>query len=205
MSKVRASISASLDGYIAGPNASVTNPLGDRGEDLHQWVFGLESWRRQHGMEGGETGVDSDVVKEEITNVGAVIMGRNMFDEGEGPWGDEPPFHNPVFIVTHRPRDAMVRGETTYNFVTDGVESSVAQARQAAGGKDISVAGGANIIRGLMAIGALDELEIHVVPLLLGGGTRLFEGDSLARVELVQDRVIGSRAVTHLRYRLNGR
>src|SRR6266516_3085840 len=143
MSKVTAEISVSLDGFIAGPDDGVDNPLGDGGERLHEWVFPLKSWREPHGQEGGETGPDDEVFAESIANTGAVVMGRRMFDHGERPWGDEPPFHCPVFVLTHRAKDPLVKkGGTTFSFVSDGIESALAQARDAAGDKDVAVAGG---------------------------------------------------------------
>ena len=206
-------ISVSLDGFVAGPNQNLEEPLGEGGEGLHEWIFGLKSWRERHGLEGGETGPDDDVMSESIDRKGATIMGRRMFSSGEGPWeddpkasgwwGDDPPFPHPVYVLTHHPRDPLQLGETTFNFVTDGIESALEQARAAAGAKDVHVAGGANVIQQYLKAGLLDELELHVVPVLLGGGVRLLDGVTGVGLEPV--RVVGSPAVTHLRYRIAAR
>jgi dihydrofolate reductase len=202
LTKVTAEISMSLDGFVAGPNDSVDNGLGDGGERLHEWVLRLRSWREAHGREGGETGPDDERFAAAIESSGAVVMGRRMFDHGEGPWGDEPPFHKPVFVLTHRPREPLAKaGGTTFTFVED-VESAVAQARSAAGDKDVAVAGGGQAICRLGEAGLLDELEIHLVPILLGGGARLFDVDpaTAARIELEPLHAIESPGVTHLRF-----
>lgn len=203
MSKVTAEISMSLDGFVAGPNDSVDNGLGDGGERLHEWVVRLRAWRESHGYEGGETGPDDERFAAAVEAPGAIVMGRRMFDHGEGPWGDEPPFHKPVFVLTHRRREPIAKeGGTTFAFVEDGVESALAQARAAADGKDVAVAGGGEAIRGFIEAGLLDELEIHLVPVLLGGGVRLFDFDpaSAARVGLEPLHAIDSPGVTHLRF-----
>lgn len=207
MSKVTAEISMSLDGFVAGPNDGVDNGLGDGGERLHEWVLRLRSWREAHGYEGGETGPDDERFAAAIEASGAVIMGRRMFDHAEGPWGDEPPFHKPVFVLTHRPREPLTKeGGTTFAFVEDGVESALAQAREAANGKDVAVAGGGEAIRQFLEAGLLDELEIHLVPVLLGGGVRLldFDPDVAARVVLEPLHAIDSPGVTHLRFAVRG-
>lgn len=201
MPKVTLDMSMSLDGFITGPDAGVEQPLGDGGERLHEWVYGLSSWRERHGLAGGEADRDAELLDEAFTSVGATVMGREMFDVGEVPWGDEPPFHVPVLVLTHRPRDPLVKdGGTTFTFVTDGVESALAQARVAAGDRDVSVAGGAKTVQQFLRAGLLDELQIHVVPVLLGAGTRLFDG--LDGIELEPERVIASADVTHLRFRV---
>jgi dihydrofolate reductase len=201
--KVTADISVSLDGFVTGPNDSVALGLGEGGERLHEWILDLASWRRAHGMEGGEGGQDSDIMEEAIENVGAVVMGRRMFDHGEEPWGDEPPFRVPVFVLAHRPRDPLEKkGGTTFTFVTDGVESAVARAREAAGDRNVSVAGGAQAIQQVMEGGLLDEMQIHLVPVLLGGGVRLFE--NMRPRELERTRVIDSPGVTHMKFRVRG-
>lgn len=195
MGRLIADISMSLDGFIAGPNDSV--------DQLHEWLYDLAGWRVPHGLEGGNSGTDSDVVEEVVSNTGAVIMGRRLFDLGEGPWGDNPPFHVPAFVVTHNPRETVVKeGGTTFNFVTGGIESALEQARAAAGDKDISVGGGANVIQQYLSAGLLDEIQIHLVPVLLGDGRRLFEHIAVDRIELETTRVIESPGVTHLRYRV---
>jgi dihydrofolate reductase len=212
MGKVVFDISTSLDGFVAGPNPSLEDPLGQGGERLHEWVVGLASWRESHGLSGGEQNAESEMVAEGLASTGAVVMGRRMFSGGSGPWeddpkangwwGEEPPFRNPVFILTHHEREPLVLGETTFTFVTDGVESAVEQARAAAGDKNVLVAGGAAAAQQALSAGLLDELQIHVVPVLLGAGTRLFEGGVGQEAQLERDRVIDSSAATHLRYRV---
>ena len=200
----------SLDGYVAGPNQTLEEPLGRGGEGLHEWVVQLKTWRERHGMEGGDTGPDSEVVSEWIDRAGAHVMGRRMFSGGDGPWeddpkadawwGDEPPFHAPVFVVTHHARESVEKeGGTTYMFVTDGLEAAVEQARASAGGKDVQIDGGASVVQQALKAGLLDELNVHVVPLLLGdGGVRLL--DNLEPLDLDLVRVVESPHVTHLRY-----
>ena len=210
MGKVVLDISSSLDGFVAGPNPTLEEPLGQDGERLHEWVFPLKGWREPHGLEGGEPGEVSDLVAEGVASQGAVVMGRRMFSGGSGPWeddpnasgwwGEEPPFRKPVFVLTHHAREPLVLGETTFTFVTDGVESAVEQARAAVGDKDVLVAGGAEAAQQVLAAGLLDEMQLHVVPILLGSGTRLFEGFGPAGLELT--RVVDSPAATHLRYRV---
>ena len=209
MSNVTCQISMSLDGYVAGPNQSPENPIGEGGMRLHEWALATESWRRQHGLEGGERSADSDVVDQVTRNVGAYVMGRRMFGGGEGPWdetwqgwwGEEPPFRAPVFVLTHHAREPLtMEGGTTFTFVTDGVESAVEQARTAAGAKDVSVAGGASAVQQTLAAGLLDELHLHIAPVLLGAGERLLENVGDPTLEPVE--VIASPAVTHVRYRV---
>jgi dihydrofolate reductase len=211
MVKFRCQISISLDGFVAGPNQSEESPLGDGGERLHEWVIPLAAWREPHGMEGGEVNASTSVLEESLENVGAAVMGRNMFGPvGGGPWGDEswtgwwgenPPYHYPVFIVTHHPREPLeMEGGTTFYFVTDGIDSALEQARAAARGKDVMLWGGGNIARQYLAAGLLDELELHVVPLLLGDGSRLLDNLGDADLQLEQIRVIEAPGVTHLKY-----
>ena len=211
MARLICDLSMSLDGYVAGPNQTLEQPLGRGGERLHEWAFRLKSFRERHGMPGGESGPDDDIVKEWLDANGAVVMGRRMFSGGEGPWeddpnadgwwGDDPPFHVPVFVLTHHPRDTVVKeGGTSFTFVTEGIEAALGQARAAAGGKDVQVGGGAELVQQYLNAGLLDELNIHLVPVLLGnGGIRLL--DRLEPTELELTRVIGSDAITHLRYR----
>jgi dihydrofolate reductase len=211
MGKVFADISVSLDGYVAGPNPTMEEPLGKGGEQLHEWVFKLEAWRQPHGKTGGDTGPDNDVMKETTANLGAVIMGRKMFSGGQGAWkddpnpdgwwGDNPPFHVPVFILTHNQRETVKKdGGTTFNFVTDGIDSALSQARAAAGDKDIQIAGGGGAIQQYLKAGLLDELQIHMSPVLLHGGTPLFA--NLQGVELEKTRVIDSPNVTHIKFKI---
>jgi dihydrofolate reductase len=201
MGSVTSDISVSLDGFIAGPGDGVDNPLGDGGERLHEWVVRLASWRSRHGLAGGETGRDAEILEESVRDTGAVVLGRRMFDNAKG-WGDEPPFHAPVFVLTHEARDDLVKGGTTFTFVTDGVESALAQARAAAGDENVHVAGGANTIQQFLSAGLLDELQLHVVPLLFGAGVRLFDGLGTAPLELETVRVVESPGVTHLKFRV---
>jgi dihydrofolate reductase len=201
MPKVTSDMSMSLDGFITGPNDDVERPLGEGGERLHQWIFGLASWRERHGLAGGKTNRDAEVIDEAFRSVGAVVMGRRMFSHGEKPWGDNPPFRIPVFVVTHKSRPMLTKeGGTTFTFVTDGIESALEQAKAAAGKKDISVAGGANIVQQFLKAGLLDEIQIHLVPVLFGGGRRLFEG--INNMEFEPARVIASPGVTHLSYHM---
>jgi len=202
MGKVTADISMSLDGFIAGPHDDRENGLGVGGERLHEWLYDLSNFHERHGTEGGVQNQDDEVLDESFRNVGAVIIGRRMFDIAEEAWGDNPPFHVPVHIVTHRPRETLVKeGGTTYFFVTDGIESALRQAQTAADGKDVSI-GGANIIQGFIKAGLLDEIQVHVIPVLLGEGRPLFENMSPDPIELEIVRVIASPEVTHLKYRV---
>src|SRR5438105_10320531 len=207
MGKVFAEISMSLDGYVAGPNPTLEQPLGEGGDQLHEWAVRLKSWREAHGLPGGETGPDDDLVAESLPATGAVVMGRRMFSGGEGPWeddtnskgwwGDNPPFHKPVFVLTKHAREPLVmEGETTFVFVTEGVESAIEDARAAAAEKNVLVAGGANAIDQCIDAGLVDELQLHLAPLLLGDGARLFDGvgPKLARFEVTQ--VLESPLVT---------
>jgi dihydrofolate reductase len=200
MGKVFVDITMSLDGFVAGPNDGPELGLGEGGERLHEWVFGLASWREPHGLAGGEMGRDSEILQEAIERTGAVVLGRRMFENAKG-WGDEPPFHVPVFVLTHDPREPVTKkGGTTFTFVTDGIESALEQAKEAAGDKDVSVAGGANTIQQYLSAGLVDEMQIHVAPLLLGGGIRLFDNLDPERVELEGTRVVESPEVTHLKF-----
>jgi dihydrofolate reductase len=211
MSKVRVHISTSLDGYVAGPNQSMENPLGEGGEQLHDWMVELKAWREHHGMEGGEENASSAVMEEVNANVGAEIMGRGKFGPPErGPWGDEPwrgwwgedpPFHKPVFVLTHHERLPLTLSDTTFTFVTDGIRPTMERARDAAGDKDVFIGGGAKAINQYLAAGLVDEVELHVVPILLGGGARLFEGVG-PDVKLELDRLVEAPGVTHLKYRV---
>ena len=203
MGTVHASLGMSLDGFVAGPNAGPNNPLGDGGMRIHRWVYDLEGWRERQSLQGGKTNPDDEISRETYDRTGAFVMGRRMFDEGEVGWPDPPPFRAPVFVLTKRAREPWVRqGGTTFTFVTDGVESALEQARAAAGEKDVLVSGGANTLGQFVEAGLLDELQIHLAPVLLGEGVRLFEGIDPENVELERTRVIDSPRVTHLRYRV---
>ncbi|WP_242332942.1 MULTISPECIES: dihydrofolate reductase family protein [Anaeromyxobacter] len=211
MSKLRFRISMSLDGFVAGPRQSVENPLGEGGMRLHQWALPLAVWRAPHGLQGGEVNESTPVVEESLVNIGATVMGRNMFGGHPGPWNPEspwngwwganPPFHHPVFVLTHHAREPLVlEGGTTFTFVTDGPDSALEQARRAAGGRDVSLAGGASVARQYLAAGLVDEMELHLVPALLGSGERLFDGvgDDLRGLELV--RTVAAPGVVHLKF-----
>ena len=211
MSKLRFQLAVSLDGYVAGPAQSEENPLGVGGMDLHQWVFELEAWRKQQGLQGGEVNASTPVVEEAQSNVGATVMGRNMFGGGPGPWsedppwngwwGDNPPFHTPVFVLTHHPREPLeMKGGTTFTFITDGIESALEQARQAGDGQDVLLGGGANVVQQYLGAGLVDEFELHIVPILLGAGERLLE--NVGNLKLEQVRAIQALRVTHIKYRV---
>jgi dihydrofolate reductase len=200
--RVFVDITTSLDGFIAGPNDGPELGLGEGGERLHQWVYDLASWRAPHGLAGGKTDRDSEILDEAFRRTGAVVLGKRMYDNAGG-WGDNPPFHVPVFVLTHEARDAEAKeGGTTFTFVTDGIESALQQARAAAGEKDVSIAGGANTIQQFLKAGLIDEMQIHIAPLLLGGGIRLFGDLGTGQIELKATGVIESPEVTHLRFRV---
>jgi dihydrofolate reductase len=209
MGRLRFRISISLDGFVAGPNQSEENPLGEGGEHLHEWVTKLAAWRAPHGHEGGEVNASSDVVEKATENIGANLMGRNMFGGGPGPWdqndpwngwwGESPPFHTPVFVLTHHEREPLELSDTTFHFVTDGIESALAQAKEAAGGQDVSLGGGADAARQYLAAGLVDEMQLSLVPILLGSGERLFESlDPALGFEQVS--AVEAPGVTHLTY-----
>lgn len=205
-----ADISVSLDGFVAGPAPSLEEPLGRGGEQLHGGVFRLAAWRQAHGLHGGEDGPEARWVEEIVERTGAYVMGRRMFSGGEGPWeddpnatgwwGDEPPFHAPVFVVTHHVRPPLELTGTTFAFVTDGVASALAQARDAAGERDVQVSGGAEVIRQAIELGAVDELQLHTAPVVLGGGTALLSGVAPSALEIVE--TIATPQATHVRYRI---
>ena len=211
MSKLRLRISMSLDGFVAGANQSVDNPLGIGGMRLHEWAFRLAAWRAMQGLEGGEVNESTRVVEESLANIGATVMGRNMFGGHPGAWdpakpwngwwGDNPPFHHPVFVLTHYAREPLaLEGGTTFTFVTDGIEAALEEARRAAAGKDVSLAGGASAAQQYLVAGLVDEMEISLVPTLLGSGERLFDrvGDDLHGLELV--RTVAAPTVMHLKF-----
>jgi dihydrofolate reductase len=204
-------IAMSLDGFVTGPNPSEQDPLGQGGMQLHEWVFELAAWREPHGREGGVVNESTPIVEGSQANVGAIVMGRNMFGGGPGPWGEEPwngwwgeepPFHVPVFVLTNHAREPLALGGTTFHFVTDGISSALAQANEAAGGKDVALAGGADVARQYLSAGLIDELRLSVVPLLLGSGARLFDGGAGAGAALEQVQAVQAPGVTHLVYRV---
>ena len=213
MSKLIVNITMSLDGYVAGLNQSVGNPLGEGADHLHDWAIPTKTFRSLHGdTSGGETGINDDVLREAFENLGATIMGRHMFSPDRGPWGEDrwqgcwvnnPPFHHPVFVLTHHAREALpMQGGTTFFFVTEGIESALAQARKAARGKDVALGGGAKATQQYLAAGLIDEMEVQVVPLLLGGGKRLFANFDAQKVKLEPIRTIAGPGVAHLKYRV---
>ncbi|MFC8848403.1 MULTISPECIES: dihydrofolate reductase family protein [unclassified Micromonospora] len=235
MTKVTAQLSVSLDGCYAGPRHTGDGDWMDSAESaaffrVTRWATNAMSWRERQGFAGGEQDTNSDIVAESFGAAGAYVMGRRMADGGEVPWGEEPPFRAPVFVVTHRPRQTLVRGGgTSFTYVTDGVASAVEQARAAAGGRDVAVAGGGSLVRQVLRAGLLDELELHVVPVVLGAGLRLFDagpgsgsGGGLGggtdagpeaglglgereAIELTPTRVVATPEVTHIRYAVRGR
>jgi dihydrofolate reductase len=210
MSKLRVGITMSLDGYVAGPDQSEENPLGVGGMELHEWFFPLKAFREMHGGEGGEVNASTAVVEERQANLGATIMGRNMFGPVRGPWpdeswrgwwGEDPPYHHPVFVLTHHPRERLeMDGGTTFHFVSDGIESALVQAKEAAGGQDIWLAGGASAVNQYLAAGLVDEIDVSIAPLILGAGERLFEGLANGTIKLRQIRAIDAPGVTHIKY-----
>lgn len=211
MSLLKFNITISLDGYVAGPNQSVTDPLGEGGEKLHEWAFAVRTFRERHGMEGGATGPDDDIAAEYFQNIGATIMGRHMFGGGDGPWGnnpwngwwgDNPPFHMPVFVLTHHARDPLeMQGETIFHFLTEGIHAALEQAKDAARGKDVNLGGGANVAQQYLMASLIDEMDIHVVPVFLGDGTRLFENTDGRQTNYECIRVVNSPTVSHYKYR----
>ena len=211
MSKLRIWISMSLDGFVAGPDQSVDNPLGLGGTRLHEWVFALAVFRAEHGLEGGEVNTSTPLVAAAQANIGATVMGRNMFGGHPGPWdaqqpwngwwGENPPYHHPVFVITHHPRAPLtLQGGTTFTFITDGIHAALEQARQAAGDQDITLGGGAQTAQQYLAAGLVDEMQLNLVPVLLGRGERLFEGgnDDLRGLALVQ--TVATPRVVHLKF-----
>jgi dihydrofolate reductase len=212
-------MSVSLDGCYAGPRATtdphdmaawLEGPEAPGFFRVTRWVIDAMAWRERLGFAGGERSVSSRIVEETFAAAGAYVMGRRMFDGGEIPWGDEPPFRAPVFVVTHRDREVLHRqGGTSFTFVTGGLERAVSMAREAAGGKDVAVAGGGTLLRQVLAAGLLDEFELHIAPVLLGDGMRLFDGglalDVREGIELTPVRVVETPEVTHIRYAVGGR
>jgi len=201
----------SLDGFVAGPNQSVENPLGIGGMRIHEWAFALEAWRAQHGLEGGEVNESAQVMKESVENLGATIMGRNMFGGHPGPWdpnkpwngwwGEDPPYHHPVFVLTHHPRETLVlQGGNSFTFVTDGIESALEQARAAAGGRNVTIGGGASTIQQYLRAGLVDEMQLHVPAVLLGSGERVFDNLDGATRRFTCTELVASPTVAHYTY-----
>jgi dihydrofolate reductase len=213
MSKLRLNITMSLDGYVAGPDQSEENPLGLGGMELHQWVFPLKEFREMHGDAGGEVNASSAVVRERWANIGSTIMGRNMFGPVRGPWpdeswrgwwGEDPPYHHPVFVLTNHPREPLeMEGGTTFYFASDGIESALTKAREAAGGQDVWLAGGASVTNQYLAAGLVNEVDISIAPLVLGAGARLFDGLEHGAVRLKQIRAVDAPGVTHIKYEVD--
>ena len=205
----------SLDGFVAGPGQGPDHPLGVGGERLHQWMRELAVWRKAAGLRGGTTNASTKVYLAEDEEIGAIIMGRNMFGGGPGPWGtpewrgwwgEDPPFHLPVFVLTHHRRKPLeCRGGTTFHFVTSGPAAARRMAEAAAEGKDVAISGGAGTARQYIAAGLVDEIVVHLVPVFLGGGVRLFDDPLLAKVQTRQVRVVEAPGVTHLTYQVRRR
>lgn len=205
MTTVTADLAISLDGCVAGADVTRDNPAGNGAEALFEWIHNLASWRERQGMAGGEHNEDSEIMREWFDATGAVVMGRMMFDTGEEPWGDDPPFRTPVFVLTNRPRKPLVKqGGTTFTFVTDGIHSALAQAKAVAGGRNVDIAGGADTVQQYLRAGLVDELQLHVVPVLLGSGLRLFDNLGARQRRLEATRVVATPRATHLKYRVLG-
>jgi dihydrofolate reductase len=209
VAKIKVSMAVSLDGYVAGPNPSLDEPLGGGGEKLHEWLFGLEIFRRTHGEEGGDVNASTRILEESLDQIGAFVMGRGMFGGGtggweeswQGWWGEDPPYHAPVFVLTHHTREPLpMEGGTTFYFVTGGIESALDRAREAAGERDVLIAGGASVVQQYLEAGLIDELTLSVAPVLLGGGTRFFADGASADLEPLE--TVEAPGVSHLRYRI---
>jgi dihydrofolate reductase len=209
MSHVTCQISVSLDGFVAGPNQSLENPLGEGGDRLHEWAFATASWREQHGKGGGEHTADADVADAMMRGVGAFVMGRKMFGGGDGPWdedwrgwwGEDPPFHAPVFVLIHHPREPLeMQGGTTFHFVTAGIEKALERAFDAANGGDVRIGGGAATIQQYLRAGLIDEMHLVIVPILLGSGERLFQNLDDGPVGYACVQLVSSPSVAHVRF-----
>jgi dihydrofolate reductase len=210
MSKVKvAAFSISLDGFGAGPRQDLNNPLGIRGLELHAWFMQTEAFRKMHGQSGGATGIDNDFAGRSFENVGAWILGRNMFGPVRGPWatgdpwkgwwGDNPPYHTPVFVLTHHARSPLaMEGGTTFHFVTDGIESALKQAKEAAKDKDVRIGGGVSTIRQYLLASAIDEMHLALSPVLLGEGENLFSGINLPKLGFTSVQTVSGENATHI-------
>jgi dihydrofolate reductase len=213
MGVLRYSVSMSADGFVAGPGQSTEHPLGVGGLLLHAWMRELAIWREQAGLAGGVVNASTKVIEREDENIGAVIMGRNMFGGGPGPWaeplwngwwGDNPPFHLPVFVLTRHARPPLeCEGGTRFEFVTGGIAAALERARGVAGGRDVAISGGAGVAKQYLAAGLVDELLIHLVPVFLGGGVRLFDDPALTAITMEQEGAVEAPGVTHLTYRIS--
>jgi len=201
MGKVVVDLSMSLDGFITGPKDSIELPLGENGDRLHDWIFGGSSERSGMSPRNSATDKNREILDEAFETTGATVMGWRWFDIGEKPWGDDPPFHIPVFVLTHHPRATIKKGRTTFTFITDGIESALEKARSAAGDKNVDV-GAANVAQQYIRAGLLDEIQIHLVPILLGEGVGLFDHLSPNPIELERTRIVEAPGVTHLRFRV---
>jgi dihydrofolate reductase len=201
--------SISLDGYGAGPNQGIDEPLGVGGEELHEWMFTTRSWRQRIGEEGGSEGIDNDFMRQGDEGIGATIMGRNMFgpirgdwpdEEWKGWWGTNPPYHHPVFVLTHHPRSPFeMDGGTTFHFVTEGIEAALDRAFEASAGKDVRLGGGASTIQQYLGAGLVDEMHFAIAPVLLGGGERLFENLQRVPEGYKCTEFVGSDSAAHVR------
>lgn len=208
MSKLRVhAFSISIDGFGAGPNQSLQNPLGEGGERLHEWYVGTRTFQSVFGRDGGETGPDNDFAARGVENIGAWILGRNMFAHSRGPWtddnwkgwwGDNPPYHADVYVITHHARDPIVMdGGTTFYFVTDGIHAALERAKKSAGKKDVRLGGGAGVIRQYLEAGLIDEVHVAVSPILLGRGEPLFTGLNLPELGLRSVKYTGTPRAAH--------
>jgi dihydrofolate reductase len=214
MSHVRVhNFSVSLDGFATGEGQSLEAPFGHAGTRLHEWFFGTRTFQEMFGGKSGETGVDDAVARTWDAGIGAEIMGRNKFGPQRGPWEDEswkgwwgpnPPFHTPVFVLTHHPRPSIeMEGGTTFHFVSDGIESALTQAKDATRGRDVWLAGGGSVVNQYLAARLVDEVDVSIVPLILGAGARLFEGLDRGTLKLTQIRAVDAPGVTHVKYELS--
>lgn len=203
--KVVLDITMSVDGYVAGPNVDAQRPLGEGGERLHDWAFGGKPDNRLPIGHYPKAATDADVLAEMFTTTGAFVMGKRTFDVGEEPWGDEPPFRVPCFVLTHDARERLVKGETTFTFITDGIDNALKQAKAVAGDKNVTVMGGASTAQQYLKVGLIEEMSIHVVPVLLGDGARLFDNTNGRQTKYECVRVVSSLSVSHYKYRLRRR